>query len=149
MKRFLLWVLIVGVVVGALVFGKMFPAANSTAVDVDLLWVRVPNVEVWLLLSGSIGFGALLATLVVGFAWLKARLLNRRYRKVIKRLETELHQMRSLPLSPSGASSGAASVAGKKAGKKKGRGILASRASRAPEEKTPREGVAAVAEGRG
>ncbi len=140
MKRFLLWVLVVGLVVGALVFGKLFPDANSTPVDIDLLWIRVPNVEAWLLLVGSMLFGGLLATLVVGFAWLKARVLNRRYLKVIKRLEAELHQMRSLPLSTSED----ALAGGPKAGK--GKGLLARRASR---QKAPKQGVATVAEGRG
>jgi uncharacterized membrane protein YciS (DUF1049 family) len=45
--------------------------------------------------------GASLATAVIGFAWLRQRLLNRRYRRVIKKLETELHEMRSLPLAGS------------------------------------------------
>jgi len=137
-KRFLLWVLVIGLVVGALAFGKLFPDANSTPVDIDLLWVRVPNVEAWLLLLGSMLFGALLATLVVGFAWLKARVLNRRYRKVIKRLESELHQMRSLPLT-----TGEGGLA-KGGGAKPGKGLFGRRAS---EGKPPKQGVAAVAEG--
>jgi uncharacterized membrane protein YciS (DUF1049 family) len=139
-KRYLLWVLVVGLVVGALVFGKLFPDANSTPVDIDLLWIRVPNVEAWLLLVGSMLIGGVLATLVVGFAWLKARVLNRRYLKVIKRLEAELHQMRSLPLSTGED----ALAGGPKAGK--GKGFLARRASR---QKPAKQGVATVAEGRG
>lgn len=140
MKRFLLWVLIIGLVVGALVFGKLFPDANSTPVDIDLLWFRVPNVEAWLLLLGSMLLGGLLATLVVGFAWLKARVLNRRYRKVIKRLEAELHQMRSLPLSTGADALGSDPKPGK------GKGFLARRGSK---QKTPKQRVAAVAEGQG
>ena len=157
MKRFLLWVLVVGLVVGALVFGKLFPDANSTPVDIDLLWVRVPNVEAWLLLMGSMLFGGLLATLVVGFAWLKARVLNRRYRKVIKRLEAELHQMRSLPLSAGEGAFGSrqegsrqegsgADGAKPRAKRKQGKGLFARRTA---EGKTPKQGVAAVAEGQG
>ena len=32
------------------------------------------------------------------FAWLRQRLLNRRHRRAIERLEGELHRLRSLPL---------------------------------------------------
>lgn len=99
MKRLLVVVLVVGLVVGALFLGKMFPDANATAVDLDLLWVRIPNVPLWILVIGAMTVGGILASLFVGFFWLRSRLLNRRYRKAIKRLESELHQMRSLPLS--------------------------------------------------
>ena len=49
----------------------------------------------------AMALGASVSALFVGFAWLRIRLLNRRYRRVIKRLEAELHEMRSLPLAGS------------------------------------------------
>ena len=101
MKRLLLLLVAFGLFVGALWLGWTFRAANASAVDLDLVWVRVPSDELWWLLVLGICFGALLATLVVGFAWLRGRVLNRRYKKVIARLESELHQMRSLPLASS------------------------------------------------
>ena len=78
-----------------------FRSGNAGAIDVDLVWVRLPNVEVWWALSIAIGFGIAIGALCVGFAWLRQRILNRRYRKEIAKLESELHQLRSLPLSGS------------------------------------------------
>ena len=98
MRRLFLLILVVGMIASALWLGRAFPAANATPIDLDLLWVQFPNVEIWWMLIMSAGFGGLIASLVVGFAWLRGWVLNRRYRKTIKRLESELHQLRSLPL---------------------------------------------------
>ena len=40
----------------------------------------------------------MIAGTLAGFTWLRLRLENRRYRRAIRRLEAELHEMRSLPL---------------------------------------------------
>lgn len=68
------------------------------SIDLDLIWVQFPHVEIWWAVLVSFGIGAFIATLLVGFAWMRGRLLNRRYRRVIRRLESELHELRSLPL---------------------------------------------------
>lgn len=81
--------------------GWSFRSGNAGAVDVDLVWVRLPNVEVWWALSVAIAFGVAIGAFFVGFAWLRQRILNRRYRSTIARLESEVHQLRSLPLSGS------------------------------------------------
>ncbi|MEE8164617.1 MAG: LapA family protein, partial [Myxococcota bacterium] len=83
---------------GALWMGWTFRARNSLEFDLDLIWFRIPNVEIWWLLLLAIGGGALVAALIVGFAWLRARLMIRQYRSMIHRLEKEVHQLRSLPL---------------------------------------------------
>ncbi len=103
MKRLLMWILIVGLLVGALVLGWSFPTGNSSPVDVDLIWIRVSDVALWWVILVSAGVGAFASLLVVGFAWIRGRLLNFRYRREIRRLEAELHEMRSLPLSGSDA----------------------------------------------
>ena len=87
----------------ALILGRRFPAANATPVDVDLLWLRVPNVEVWLLIISCVALGALGVGLSWGFTALRGWVITRRYRKAIRRLEAEVHQLRSLPLAGSGA----------------------------------------------
>jgi uncharacterized membrane protein YciS (DUF1049 family) len=97
----LLWTLGLAVFVGALWTGWSFRSGNSGPVDLDLIWMQVPNVELWRVILIALGLGVVLAGVLVGFAWLRARLLNRRYRSTIRRLESELHQMRSLPLSGS------------------------------------------------
>jgi uncharacterized membrane protein YciS (DUF1049 family) len=92
-------ILVVAATLGLLWIGWSFRSGNAGAVDVDLVWVRLPSVEIWWALSVAGGVGVGLGAFVVGFAWLRQRILNRRYRSTIARLESELHQLRSLPLS--------------------------------------------------
>ncbi len=98
MKRVLLWLSVLAAFFGALWMGWTFRARNSLEFDLDLIWFRIPNVEIWWVLTLAIGGGALVAALIVGFAWLRARLMIRQYRSMIHRLEKEVHQLRSLPL---------------------------------------------------
>ena len=90
-------------VFGALVLGLAwsawsFRSGNDGVVDLDLVWIRLHNVEVWWALLMAVAAGASLGALTVGFAWLRQRILNRRHRKTIERLESEVHRLRSLPL---------------------------------------------------
>ena len=101
LMKWLRTVLISAVTLGLLWVGWSFRSGNAQAIDLDLVWVRLPNVEVWWALSAAAGLGLALGVLVVGFAWLRQRILNRRYRTTIARLESEIHQLRSLPLSGS------------------------------------------------
>ncbi|HIF93224.1 MAG: LapA family protein [Myxococcales bacterium] len=101
MKRLLFWLVLVGLFIAALWAGWTFRASNSVPVDLELIWIRIPNVELWWVVLGSMAIGAGLATTSVGFSWLRGHLLNLRYRRAIRKLETELHEMRSLPLSGS------------------------------------------------
>jgi uncharacterized membrane protein YciS (DUF1049 family) len=87
--------------VGALWLGWAFRAGNSAIIDLDLIWMQVAGVELWRVILVALALGGAIAAVLVGFGWLRARLLNRRYRKTIRRLESELHQLRSLPLSGS------------------------------------------------
>ncbi len=112
MKRFSILLLLAAIVIGSIVGGWNFRAANLTSVDLDLLWLRIPNLELWRVLLLSTGFGATLASLVWGFFWLRRALLTRRYRKAIGRLEAEIHQLRSLPLADEPGSAGASPGSG-------------------------------------
>ncbi len=98
MKRLVLWLSGLVAFFGALWIGWTFRARNSLEFDLDLIWLRLPNLEIWWGLMLAIGGGALIATLIVGFAWLRARLMVRQYRSMVGRLEKEVHQLRSLPL---------------------------------------------------
>ena len=111
MKRLFLWIVVIGFFVGALWIGWSFRSGNVTPIDLDLIWIRIAHVELWWVILVAIAVGAVLATCLVGFALLRAHWLNIRYRRVSKRLESELHQMRSLPLSGSDARPGGASEA--------------------------------------
>jgi uncharacterized membrane protein YciS (DUF1049 family) len=94
-------ILVVAATLGLLWIGWSFRSGNAGAIDLDLIWVQLPSVEVWWALSVAAGVGLGLGAFVVGFAWLRQRILNRRYRSTIARLESEIHQLRSLPLSGS------------------------------------------------
>jgi hypothetical protein len=94
-------ILVLALVLTLLWAGWTFRAGNAGEIDVDLVWLRVPNVAIWWALVGAAGVGASLGAFTVGFAWLRQRILNRRYRRAIERLESEVHQLRSLPLAGS------------------------------------------------
>ena len=101
MKRTLIVALILGLVLGVNIVGWMFYSANSAVVTIDLLGFMVLEVSVWKLTLGSFTLGATLVGLVAGFIALRGFELRRRYRKTIRQLESEVHQLRSLPLSDS------------------------------------------------
>lgn len=84
--------------------GWNFPSANLAVVDIDLLWITIEGVSVWKLVLGAFALGAGLVLLAAAFFYMRGVILRRRYRATIRRLESELHQMRSLPLSDAGAS---------------------------------------------
>jgi len=93
------WLVLIGLFVGTLWMGWTFRASNSLPVDLELIWVQLPHVELWFIILVAMAVGASLSGLFFGFAWLRQRLLSGRYRRAIRRLEAELHEMRSLPLS--------------------------------------------------
>jgi hypothetical protein len=89
------------IMLGLLWVGWSFRSGNAGTVDVDLVWARLPGVELWWALCVAALLGASGGALFMGFAWMRQRILNRRHRATIARLESELHQLRSLPLSGS------------------------------------------------
>jgi hypothetical protein len=95
------------VVVG-LLFVALFWAAwqfthrNDAPIAVDLLAVRVPAVPTWAALMAAFGAGGLLAGLAFVYELTKQRLVARRYRKAVTGLESEIHQLRNLPLAEEG-----------------------------------------------
>ncbi len=105
MKRVLLGVLSAVLFVGALVVGWNLGAANATTIDIDLLWIRIAEITVWQLSLAAFSTGAGLVLLLASFLGTRGWLLRRRYRSTIRRLESELHQLRSLPLASDGESS--------------------------------------------
>lgn len=98
MKRALFRIILIGVFVGALWAGWTFRANNSLNIDLDLIWIRIPNVELWWILVVAMALGSVLTLLVVSYSWTRNRLLLRRYRSMNKKLEKEVHELRSLPL---------------------------------------------------
>ena len=93
-RRILLLALIAALVVS----GHLFVRDNEQTVDLDFVWFRVESVEVWIVLLSAFGSGLLLASLASMLRGAKLRLMARRYRKAASDLETELHELRNLPL---------------------------------------------------
>lgn len=98
MKRILIWVVGLVAFVGSLWIGWTFRSNNSQVLDIDLIWIHVPQIESWWLVLVAMSIGAMLAGAIIGFAWLRARLLLRKVRSRLRRLEKEVHELRSLPL---------------------------------------------------
>ena len=99
MKRLLLVGLGLALLVGGWALGWSFAGANAATTNVDLLWITLVGISVWKLVVGAFGLGASIVGIAFSFLWLRGWELRRRYRKTIRKLESELHQMRSLPLS--------------------------------------------------
>ncbi len=88
--------------------GTELAQRNATPVDVDFLVGRLVEVRLFWLLVGAFGAGFALALMLAGVELLRLRLLARRYRRLARSLEAEVHQLRSLPLAeePAGAGLG-------------------------------------------
>lgn len=93
--RRLLWL---AVFVGILVLGWGFASRNAEPVTVSYVVGELPAVPLWAVVLGSFGAGALVAGLLSLFELTKQGLVARRYRKTAEGLESEIHQMRNLPL---------------------------------------------------
>lgn len=84
---------------GLLWAGWGFAHGNQDPVRIDLLFARTGSFALWQALAAAAFLGVLVTTLVLGFSLLRARLEARRFRKAMLGLETEVHQLRNLPLS--------------------------------------------------
>jgi len=90
--------LVVVLFVAALVLGWWFARANSAAVTVDYLVGRLGDVSLWAALLGAFAAGAAVAGGIGLYQVAKLQLVRRRYRKTVRSLEAEVHQLRNLPL---------------------------------------------------
>jgi hypothetical protein len=85
--------------VGLFVVAWRFASTNATEIAVvDLIVFQITAVPVWVALLIAFAVGALLAGVSLGYQVVKKNLLARRYRKVVRGLESEIHQLRNLPL---------------------------------------------------
>lgn len=91
-------VLLVALVfITVLVVGVGFTALNATPVTLDYFLGEWSTTLPWLLLAALVG-GFLLGLVVAGIALLGARRRNRRLRKELRALETEVTNLRNLPI---------------------------------------------------
>ena len=83
---------------GLFVVAWRFASKNATEIQVDLLLFQMAAVPIWVALLTAFGIGALAAGFSLGYQVIKKNLVARRYRKTVKGLESEIHQLRNLPL---------------------------------------------------
>jgi len=95
----------VAVFVGLFVALWGFVGGNADPVDIDLLVLRVP-LPLWLALIGAFGLGAICAGASLFYSLAKRSFATRRYRKQLAGLESEIHQLRNLPLAAPEAGEG-------------------------------------------
>jgi hypothetical protein len=109
--------LLVGGVGAVLYIAWLLVEANSTPVVVSYAIGELPEAPLWLALATAAGCSAGVLGLLLAFQALKLSLMRRRFRKQVTELESELHQLRNLPLarepiSGEGGSSPEASASG-------------------------------------
>ena len=80
-----------------------FGARNTGPLTVNLLFGEPAVAPLWLWLAGVFAAGALLGLCVLLPALLRAAFALRRARRTLRELESEVHQLRNLPLEGAGA----------------------------------------------
>ena len=93
-RRILLLVLLVALPVGV----HLFVTRNAEEVRLDFLAAAFDGVPVWVALLSSFGAGVAVTVLVAMLRGARLRLEARRYRQLSRKLESEVHQLRNLPL---------------------------------------------------
>lgn len=88
----------IAVFVALLVAGWRFAAENSQVVTIHYLFGHFEGVSVWLALLCAFLAGAVVLALLGTVGAAKLRLEAHRYRKAVRDLEAEVHQLRNLPL---------------------------------------------------
>lgn len=91
--------LLVVIVFGALFVGAWrFVNGNGTRIDLDLVFFTLHQLPLWSALLGAFALGALSAGASLVYELTKKSFAARRYRKELAGLESEIHQLRNLPL---------------------------------------------------
>jgi hypothetical protein len=92
-----------GIFVGLGLVAWRFAARHAGIVTIDLWLLRWEEVPLWLALVVAFGAGAASIGLVASYGAIRAWLTERRYRRTLAGLESEIHQLRNLPLAPEGS----------------------------------------------
>ena len=96
LRRVLSTALSLALLIGVVAFATR--PVNQNAVDVHYLFGEA-SWPLWQLVGGAFLAGALAAWLLSVPPWMRSRFEVRRHRKQSARLESELHELRNLPLS--------------------------------------------------
>ena len=86
------------VFIGTLVGGWRFAGSNAAPVRIDYLIGELGAVPLWIALVTSFGIGGAVMALALFARLTRSSLAQRRYRKTLAALESEVHQLRNLPV---------------------------------------------------
>jgi uncharacterized integral membrane protein len=92
--------LLLAVIAGLFWVGYSFPTQNGELVAISYLFGSFEAVPIWLVVLVAFGAGVMLTGVVSMLRITRLTLETRRYRKAVTHLESEVHQLRNLPLSP-------------------------------------------------
>ena len=98
--RWLVRILQIAVLAALLIGGWLFAAENGEPVQVNYVLGQTGDIRLWQALLCAFVLGALGVGSFTLLASLRHGLVQRRYRKLVGGLESELHQLRNLPLAP-------------------------------------------------
>lgn len=96
--------------VGVLLLGWDFAAEHSETVTIRIPFVPGLEVTLWAALLAAFGLGVALTGIAAMLRATRQGLVARRYRKMIRDLEAEIHQLRNLPLADDDAAPGKPAV---------------------------------------
>jgi uncharacterized integral membrane protein len=99
--RQLRWVLAIVVLTVAAVLLATFVIGNQNSVTLDLPLLGLKHPPLWLALAGAFFMGAFAASAGLLLQLAKKTLAARRFEKRVAGLESEIHQLRNLPLAES------------------------------------------------
>jgi uncharacterized integral membrane protein len=88
----------VSIFLGLLVGGWGFAGKNLEPVEIDYVLGKLPGLALWKVLLAAAAMGASAVWLLFALSVLRMRLEIRRYRKEMIGLESELEQLRPLPV---------------------------------------------------
>jgi uncharacterized integral membrane protein len=106
-------VLVLAVFVALLIACWRFAALNGQSVSVNYLFGELAEVAVWMVILGAFVAGGVVVGVICLLEMARLGLVARRYRKQAAGLESELHQLRNLPLAAEGPSLGQESDEGR------------------------------------
>ena len=88
----------VAIFVAFLVLGWTFAAEHSSPVSIHFPLAASMEVTLWVALLVAFALGAAITASIAAYRATRQSLVSRRYRKMIRDLESEVHQLRNLPL---------------------------------------------------
>ena len=93
-------VLAIAAFVGVLVAGWRFAADHPQPVRIHYWVGETGDIALWVALLGAFAAGGVTVGAFAAFELTRLSLLARRWRRAAARLESQVHELRNLPLSP-------------------------------------------------